>query len=135
MTSGTGSGKTEAFLLPIFATIAREAVRWPKPSSNFLERRGWQRPDGTPVETYGELPDRPGKRNPNGSPFRFQRDGESPGRPKAVRALILYPMNALVEDQLARLREALDSDAARTAMDRHFAGTASSPPVTRVQHQ
>src|SRR6188472_3065839 len=29
-------------------------------------------------------------------------------RPSAVRALILYPLNALVEDQLARLRDGLD---------------------------
>jgi DEAD/DEAH box helicase domain-containing protein len=29
-----------------------------------------------------------------------------------VRALVLYPMNALVEDQLTRLRRALDSDEA-----------------------
>ena len=34
------------------------------------------------------------------------RDGRLPG----VRALVLYPMNALVEDQLVRLRRVLDSD-------------------------
>lgn len=137
VTSGTGSGKTEAFLLPVLATIAREAVRWPRPDSNFLVRRWWQRTDGTPVATYGDLPDRPGKRNRDASPFRLQREGESPRRPKAVRAMILYPMNALVEDQLARLREALDSDAARAAMDIHFNGNrvffaryTSATPVT-----
>jgi DEAD/DEAH box helicase domain-containing protein len=35
-------------------------------------------------------------------------------RPSAVRALILYPLNALVEDQLARLRDGLDGPQART---------------------
>ena len=40
----------------------------------------------------------------------------------AVRALILYPMNALVEDQISRLRAALDSDGARSALDKHLAG-------------
>src|SRR5690606_12675730 len=43
-------------------------------------------------------------------------------RKAAVRALILYPMNALVEDQLTRIRRALDSDLARETMDRHFHG-------------
>ena len=56
--TGTGSGKTESFLLPILGKLAREAHD-----------------------------------NPSG--FRNQA---------AVRALILYPMNALVNDQLGRLR-------------------------------
>ena len=56
--TGTGSGKTESFLLPILGKLAREAEA-------------------------------------NPSTFRDQM---------AVRALILYPMNALVNDQLGRLR-------------------------------
>ena len=44
------------------------------------------------------------------------------GRPAAVRALILYPMNALVEDQLARLRAALDGDPARQWLSARRAG-------------
>jgi ATP-dependent helicase YprA (DUF1998 family) len=56
VTTGTGSGKTESFLLPILGKLAVEAQR----SSAFA----------------------------------------SP----AVRALLLYPMNALVNDQLGRLR-------------------------------
>ena len=39
-------------------------------------------------------------------------------RTPAVRALILYPMNALVEDQISRLRSALDSDQARAVLRR-----------------
>lgn len=57
ITTGTGSGKTESFLLPMLAKLAEEAAH---------------RPDSF----------------------------ASP----AVRALILYPMNALVNDQLGRLR-------------------------------
>ncbi|MCS6029422.1 hypothetical protein LNO20_16225 [Klebsiella quasipneumoniae subsp. quasipneumoniae] len=50
------------------------------------------------------------------------RDHEAAARPKAVRALILYPMNALVEDQLVRMRRALDSSEAHNVMDTHFGG-------------
>ena len=39
-----------------------------------------------------------------------------------MRALILYPMNALVEDQMTRLRRALDSEAARETMDLRLRG-------------
>ena len=40
----------------------------------------------------------------------------------AVRALILYPLNALVEDQLARLRNGLDGPGARMWLDTRRAG-------------
>jgi ATP-dependent helicase YprA (DUF1998 family) len=56
--TGTGSGKTESFLLPILGKLAREAKAKP---AMFAER-------------------------------------------PAMRALVLYPMNALVNDQLGRLR-------------------------------
>ena len=36
VTSGTGSGKTESFMLPILAAMSNEAVNWPKPASNYL---------------------------------------------------------------------------------------------------
>jgi ATP-dependent helicase YprA (DUF1998 family) len=56
--TGTGSGKTECFLLPILGKLAREA----KAKGN----------------AFGQTP--------------------------AIRAMVLYPMNALVNDQLGRLR-------------------------------
>ena len=56
--TGTGSGKTESFLLPILGKLAREASG---------------RPETFACQT-------------------------------AMRALVLYPMNALVNDQLGRLR-------------------------------
>src|SRR2546430_2511304 len=45
----------------------------------------------------------------------LQRGHET--RQSAIRALILYPMNALVEDQMTRLRKALDSNEARQFFD------------------
>ena len=56
--TGTGSGKTESFLLPILGKLAREASTQP--------------------DTFAGQP--------------------------GMRALVLYPMNALVNDQLGRLR-------------------------------
>jgi DEAD/DEAH box helicase domain-containing protein len=135
VTSGTGSGKTEAFLLPVFAALAREARGWEAPARGFLSKRWWQDSAGNSVVSYTALANRPLAKNPNGSPFVAQRQDEK--RAAAVRALILYPMNALVEDQLARLRRALDSPEARGCMDEFFNGNriflgkyTSATPVT-----
>lgn len=103
VTSGTGSGKTEAFMLPIFAAISREATSWPAADGLRTWRPWWTQEESQPT---------------------FLRDvpREAASRPKAVRALILYPMNALVEDQMVRLRRALDSSSAVAAMEKHFKG-------------
>lgn len=102
VTSGTGSGKTESFLLPVLAQIAKEATGWPKSSA----LKHWQ-------PWWHKVADK----QPS-----FMREHEAAARPKAVRALILYPMNALVEDQLVRMRRALDSREAHDVMDAHFGG-------------
>jgi DEAD/DEAH box helicase domain-containing protein len=122
ITSGTGSGKTESFLLPVLACLAKEAIHWPAPAGGFLARRWWQTPGGGSYDKWTDMPGRPSKKSPDESPFLLQRSGEHPDRPAAVRALILYPMNALVEDQLARIRKALDSSEARQTMDLHCKG-------------
>ena len=75
VTTGTGSGKTECFLLPILGRLIGEAS---KPS--------------------------------------FHR--------RAVRALLLYPMNALVNDQLGRLRRLFGSKQCSDLFVKH-----SSRPV------
>src|ERR1700730_7392079 len=132
VTSGTGSGKTEAFLLPLLARIAQEATTWPEPEESFLRGRWWHDQDGRPyrkvdrsgrtVVKYEAIPltRRPRRQDPLASPFTRHRAGER--RPAAVRAIIIYPMNALVEDQLVRLRRTLDSRKAREVMDDHFHG-------------
>lgn len=71
--TGTGSGKTESFLMPVLAKLAIEA--------------------STKPQSFGN---------------------------RAVRALLLYPMNALVNDQLGRLRS-MFSDARVTAAFRDWA--------------
>src|SRR5207253_1226136 len=74
ITTGTGSGKTEAFLLPILAKLAIEA---------------------------------------HDSPQSFATP--------SLRAILLYPMNALVNDQLGRLR-LLFGDPLVTALFTAWAG-------------
>jgi len=103
--TGTGSGKTESFLLPVLASIVRDAftpsAEWPAVPRPRLP--GWTE-DAPPQWDYD----------------RARSRGES--RPAAVRAMLLYPMNALVEDQVSRLRKALDSDKAHSAMDTILGG-------------
>ena len=83
VTAGTGSGKTECFLLPIFARLMREARSW----HGGVRPYHWWRPEEAR------------------RPWRPTRVNE--GRPAAIRAIVLYPTNALVEDQISRLRRAL----------------------------
>ncbi len=107
VTTGTGSGKTECFLLPVVASIVRESRTWPAPGQRPPQWDWWNH-----YTTNGE--------RRRWAPRVSQRSHE--GRTAAIRALILYPLNALVEDQLARLREALDSQDARAWLQTHRHG-------------
>lgn len=97
VTTGTGSGKTECFLLPVIASLARDSLRWGR-GGNASDRFWWRR-DGDRVSQWAHST-----------------------RPHAIRALVLYPLNALVEDQLRRLRMTLDSPDAHSWMDANRAG-------------
>ena len=93
VTTGTGSGKTECFLLPIFSYLIKESQGWTSYGKRNVDHPWWR----THERSVGiRIP---------------QRKGET--RPAAIRALIMYPLNALVEDQLMRLRRACDSPQAR----------------------
>ena len=102
VTAGTGSGKTEAFLLPLFAQLVKEIPSWGGPGATPPHLNNWWRDDAWQEDCMQR----------HTSCRVSQRVHEA--RPAAVRALIVYPMNALVEDQLTRLRRSLDSvDAVR----------------------
>jgi len=97
--SGTGSGKTECFYLPVLADLLTEVANWTAPTGPLGPGR-WQ-----------------------GDQWVSSRHEET--RPAAVRALILYPTNALVNDQLRRLRMLFDSSDAAAWQEKHlgYAGT------------
>jgi len=109
VTTGTGSGKTECFLLPVIAALVRESAGWGAPGPRDARWDWWNR--RLNANTNRWLPRIP------------QRAHENPAvRPPALRAMILYPLNALVEDQLGRMRAALDSDNARNWLQNRRAG-------------
>jgi len=108
VTAGTGSGKTESFLLPLFAYLAKESRTWNAPNPHLPHLNDWWKNQDWQNECNPLVKKNRSFKNSYRVP---QRSHEK--RDAAVRALILYPMNALVEDQLTRLRSALDSDLAR----------------------
>lgn len=98
--TGTGSGKTEAFLLPAIASIIREATG-PRRWAPAVQAEEWTE-DSLPLWSV------------------TNRQLRKESRPAALRGIIIYPMNALVEDQVSRLRAALDSDGVHDALANHL---------------
>ena len=91
VTTGTGSGKTECFLLPVLAELSRESAAWPASPAPHADREWWEGDESEWRSQWAYT-----ERNKRGL--------------HAVRAMVLYPLNALVEDQIRRLRQTLDSD-------------------------
>jgi hypothetical protein len=101
VTTGTSSGKTECYLLPLFVSLLEESGR---PT--------WKRP-GAPAPLWWRI-----RRQER----IHQRAHERDRRPAALRALLLYPLNALIEDQLGRIRKACDGKDARDWLQAHRPG-------------
>jgi DEAD/DEAH box helicase domain-containing protein len=114
VTAGTGSGKTEAFLLPLLAYLVKESLNWSEPQAVSPHSDDWWCNN----DWHAQCKSAAGQISQS---FRVpQRAHET--RPAAVRGLIVYPMNALVEDQLTRLRRAFDSPQAREWFSAHRPG-------------
>lgn len=90
---GTGSGKTETLFLPVIARLLAESRTW----------------GPTPVASTAWWTNA-------GDAFVPLRHAET-GRERAIRAFVLYPMNALADDQLIRLRKSLDSNGVHEWLD------------------
>ena len=103
VTTGTGSGKTECFLLPLLAELARESREWTSSPGLPPDRRWWET-------------------SPNEWKPQWRYTSRRTEGRHALRAVILYPLNALVEDQLRRLRSTLDSPGAHVWMNNHRGG-------------
>lgn len=96
--TGTGSGKTEAFLLPVLIDLLRDAASWESVSGVYI----------------------PGFYSNTKHKWINSRSNEK--RSPSTKAFVLYPMNALVNDQMSRLRRILASNESTEWQQQHLNG-------------
>jgi DEAD/DEAH box helicase domain-containing protein len=109
ITTGTGSGKTESFMLPLIAYLSKQ-LRGQEQTYNTNNQ--YRRLDnGVYQRRIADKADN----------FTYLRTGEY--RPAAMKAILLFPMNALVEDQLKRIRNAFSTPAVLDVLDNDFGGS------------
>ena len=94
VTTGTGSGKSLCFILPLMLNILKEAL-----GSN--GRTLWNGEGENPTPKWWSN---------NDTEFALKRIPTN--RQPAIRCLIMYPLNALVQDQIETFRKLLNSDEA-----------------------
>jgi Lhr-like helicase len=104
ITTGTGSGKTESFLLPLFSYFSKYYLRKNNtvinndPAENTL---WYKNPQQVNRNRNGVV-----RQVPNYFPNSHRANDDENA---CVKAIVFYPMNALVADQMNRLRAALAS--------------------------
>ncbi|HAY37237.1 MAG TPA: hypothetical protein DCY57_09765, partial [Bacteroidetes bacterium] len=101
VTTGTGSGKSLCFILPLITNLVME-------SSGSGGRPRW-----SSVESSTDW------WKSGSSQYSYNRGS---GRTAAVRGMVMYPLNALVRDQIETLRSLLDCKAAESYYSDHLDG-------------
>ena len=121
VTTGTGSGKSFCFMIPLMLSLLSEALgtkKRPRWSGAALSNTSWWN-------------------SPNS---RFEPIRQKTNRAPAVRALIMYPLNALVQDQVDTFRSIFNSSSAEKLYkgalneDRFFFGQYSGSTPGRGNH-
>jgi DEAD/DEAH box helicase domain-containing protein len=103
VTTGTGSGKSYCFQIPMLMNILTEAL-----GQN--GRTKWDGKTETGTDWWRD----------NSTRFQYKRN--EVGRKPGIRALLMYPLNALVQDQIDGLREILSSDEANNFYEKALGG-------------
>lgn len=103
ITTGTGSGKSFCFQIPLLLNILGEAL-------GTKARKKWKGPGETGTTWWREH---------NGA-FHLKR--QTTNRQPGIRALLMYPLNALVQDQVDGIRDILCSEEANAFYDNALAG-------------